>query len=102
LKNKDLLTKIDLNVRDLHNNSALYYSVQNSFYEVTKVLLELGANVNLSNSLGNTSLHKAFMTRNMLTINLLLTYGASLVQLNDHLQAPTYFASTELINELGL
>jgi ankyrin repeat protein len=40
--------------------------------------------VNLQNSLGNTALHKAFMTRNMLIINLLLTYGASLTIVNDY------------------
>jgi ankyrin repeat protein len=97
-----VLTKHDLNVRDSKNNSALFYSVSNSYYEVTKVLLELGANINLKNSLGNTALHKAFMTKNMLMINLLLTHGASLMQLNDFMQGPTYFAPTSMINELGL
>lgn len=62
MKNKDILTAADLNVRDEHNNSALYYAVSNSYYEVTKVLLDKGANVNMKNSLGNTALHKAFQT----------------------------------------
>ncbi len=72
MKNKDVLTSHDLNVRDDQNNTALYYAVSNSFFEVTKVLLELGANVDGKNSLGNTALHKAFMTKNMLIIHLLL------------------------------
>jgi ankyrin repeat protein len=65
MKNKDILTPGDLNVRDDLHNSALYYAVQNSYYDVTKVLITLGANVNIRNSLGNTCLHKAFQTKNM-------------------------------------
>eukprot|EP00347_Sterkiella_histriomuscorum_P016838 403351660 len=102
MKNKDILTAQDLNVRDGDNNTALYYAVQNSYYEVTKVLLDLGANVNLKNSLGNTCLHKAFMTRNMLVINLLLSRNADITILNDFMQTPLYFSSTQMINELGL
>lgn len=89
-------------MRDENNNTALYYAVSNSYYEVTKVLLDLGANVNLKNSLGNTCLHKAFMTRNMLVINLLLNKEADLTILNDFLQTPLYFASSKMISELGL
>ena len=76
--------------------------MSNSFYEVTKVLLELGANVDLKNSLGNTALHKAFMTKNMMIINLLLSNNATITVMNDHMQSPLYFATAKMINELGL
>ena len=59
-------------MRDDKYNSALFYAVSNSFFDVVKLLLELGSNVNLKNSLGNSALHKAFMTRNILLIHLLL------------------------------
>jgi len=39
LKNKGVLTKKDLSVRDQHNNTALYYGVQNQYFEVCKLLL---------------------------------------------------------------
>ena len=97
-----MLTKHDLNVRDGLNNTALYYAVSNSFYEVTKVLLDLGASVDIKNSLGNTALHKAFMTKNMLIINLLLAHHATITVNNDHMQTPLYFAPTKTIAELGL
>lgn len=97
-----MLTKHDINVRDDLNNTALYYAVSNSYYEVTKVLLELGATVDLKNSLGNTALHKAFMTKNMLIINLLLSHNATITVNNDHMQTPLYYASTKTIAELGL
>lgn len=93
MKNKDILTAADLNVRDEHNNSALYYAVSNSYYEVTKVLLDMGANVNMKNSLGNTALHKAFQTQNLLIINLLLFKEAELTIMNDYMQSPIYFAT---------
>jgi ankyrin repeat protein len=76
--------------------------VSNSYFDVVKVLLELGANVNSKNSLGNTALHKAFMTRNMLIIHYLLQNDADLAQVNYYNQAPTYFATSTIINELGL
>jgi len=94
MKNKDILTPHDLNVRDDHNNTALYYAVSNSYYEVTKVLLDLGANVNIKNSLGNTCLHKAFQTKNLVIINLLLFNNADLTIMNDYMQSPLYFATT--------
>ena len=72
------MTKQDLNVRDEKNNTALYYAVSNSYYDVAKLLLELGANINIKNSLGNTALHKSFMTKNMLMINLLLSHDANI------------------------
>ena len=84
MKNKDILTPADLNVRDDQHNSALYYAVQNSYYDVTKVLITLGANVNIRNSLGNTCLHKAFQTKNMQIIHLLLTNDADLLLMNDY------------------
>ena len=102
MKNRDILTAHDLNARDENNNTALYYAVSNSYFEVTKVLLDLGANVNLRNSLGNTCLHKAFMSKNMLIINLLLSKNADLTILNDYQQSPLYFGTAQMINELGL
>jgi ankyrin repeat protein len=70
-------------VRDEKNNTALYYAVSNSYFDVAQLLIKLEANVNIKNSLGNTALHKAFMTKNMLMLNLLLSNGANISQLND-------------------
>jgi len=102
MKFRDQTTVADLNMRDNKGNTALYYAVSNCYYDVAKMLIQMGADVNKQNSLGNTALHKAFMTENLLMVHLLLSNGASLTVMNEAMQAPTYFARTKTINELGL
>jgi len=62
----------------------------------------MGADPNIKNSLANTALHKAFMTKNLRIIHLLLSSDASLTCTNDFNQTPTYFADNEMISDLGL
>ncbi|HEY5686906.1 MAG TPA: ankyrin repeat domain-containing protein [Yeosuana sp.] len=67
-------------VDDINSNSsygtALMAAVFKNDFEITKMLLDLGANTNLSDTKGNTALHFATLLNNKEITKLLIDYGA--------------------------
>lgn len=61
MKNKLEYTHEDIDVKDHHGNTALFYAVKNSNLEITKLLLDIGADINKKCEFGNAPLHQAFI-----------------------------------------
>ena len=71
--------------------------------EAVRYLLMEGADVHgTNNEEGNTALHKAFIRQDIDIIVLLIKKGASLMALNQHDQAPWFYATDETIEELDI
>lgn len=66
------------NINFLHKKgfTPLLLSVFQSFYDMSKLLIEKGANVNMKNSAGNTPLEIAVATNNNELVKLLIKHGA--------------------------
>jgi len=65
----------DINVNS-DNGTALMASVFKNDFKIAKMLLDLGANANISDPKGNTALHFATRLNNKEIIKLLMDYGA--------------------------
>eukprot|EP01129_Flabellula_baltica_P003748 TRINITY_DN13483_c0_g1_i1.p1 TRINITY_DN13483_c0_g1~~TRINITY_DN13483_c0_g1_i1.p1 ORF type:complete len:330 (+),score=35.05 TRINITY_DN13483_c0_g1_i1:100-990(+) len=78
--------KIDINAQDIFGSTALSYSVMIGTARVTEMLLEKGADPNLSNGHGSTPLHKAVQTNEYRIIGLLLNSGASVTSDKDNIK----------------
>lgn len=77
-----LLTKADINARDEHKNSALFYAIRNKNMSLVKELLTLGADVNLECEGDNTALHEAVKQREAKMVKLLVQRGANILKKN--------------------
>jgi ankyrin repeat protein len=73
----------------------------NDNLETTEFLLKLNADLHAKNEFGNTCLHKAMMFGNFYMIKMLIEKGSDPAALNDYNQTPVYFASNNLVHELG-
>lgn len=76
--------KYDINTIDNEkHNTLLNYSVQNNLTNSTQLLLNLGADPNISNIFKNTPLHYAISHKNYDNTNLLIQHGADELIAND-------------------
>lgn len=82
--------KIDVNIQDLNSPgiSALHYSAIYNNIELTKFLLERGADVNIQDNDGVCTLHYACHLLCEEMIKLLLSYGANVNLLKSNLENP--------------
>ena len=64
--------------------------------DLTRIILNLGVDVNRADDRGNTALHDAVRTGFASVVDLLATYGADLDALNDRGQTPLILAETSL------
>jgi ankyrin repeat protein len=62
-------------ILDINNNVPLHYAIKFNNYNVTKKLLDNGANPNNKNNKGYNSLHIAIYNKNIDIINLILNYN---------------------------
>jgi len=84
IKNNDIETlkpllknqEIDLNQQDLSGNSALYFAVQENNFEAVRLLLNAGAEVNITNNESSTPIQRAAYVGNYEIVALLLRYNA--------------------------
>lgn len=71
--------------------SLLHYTVDLNFINITKTILEHGANVNISSNFGWTPLHIAAEAGNTTMVTILLKYGACVNSLDDsHVNGQSY------------
>ena len=74
---------VNLNIRDLNNETALMWAIDENSNGVAKFLIENGANVNVENNTGWTPLMEAAYRGNKEVVELLIKSGA-LVNAKDH------------------
>jgi len=79
----DLATSLDINARDLDNNTPLLVAVQNLRTKAALAVLEKGADVHLPNKAGGTALMLAAGTGEITLVRALLRAGAD-VNAQDH------------------
>lgn len=83
----------DLNEKDNHGFTALSYTLQNNVIEWTKLLLELGADINAPiNSFNDTPLTYSLKTQKDQCIELLLERGADVNLSDKNGNTPLHFA----------
>lgn len=74
-----------MDVQDVYyGNTALLFALKNRMFNLAKMLILNGANLNLADKNGNTPLHIACLLRNNEVIDLLLQNGANANQPNAH------------------
>lgn len=66
----------DINEKDEHGNTVLFYAVVFEYYEIAKLLLESGADVNSVDNYGQSALMGAAHVNSLDCVKLLLDYGA--------------------------
>lgn len=89
--------KDQINTPDITGNTALHYSVTGMQWNdgTTKLLLNNGANPNLTNGLGETALHEACMFNNAGAVRLLLINGARTDIKDSHGNVPLDIAKSK-------
>jgi hypothetical protein len=70
--------EIDINIIDMFGRSALHYAIQNGRLSAAKMLLEHGANPNITSISGVTPIHIAIERGNQEATALLIKYGANI------------------------
>ena len=70
------IKQININHIDQNGNTLLIYAVKSNAEDITKFLLDSGANTNIENVYHNTALHYAFSYKNYKVADLLTNYGA--------------------------
>ena len=70
------IKQITINHIDQNGNTLLIYAVKSNAEDITKFLLDSGANTNIENVYHNTALHYAFSYKNYKVADLLTNYGA--------------------------
>ncbi|ARE67259.1 SWPV2-ORF040 [Shearwaterpox virus] len=69
----------DINIIDKNNRTPLFYAVKNNDYDMVKLLLKNGANVNLQDSIGYSCLHIAGIhNSNIEIVDALISYKPDL------------------------
>jgi ankyrin repeat protein len=70
------LLQCDIDKRDSRGNTPLQIAAEFGYFDIVKLLIERGAQVNTSDNLGKTPLHKAACTRNRNIVEYLINNGA--------------------------
>ena len=70
----------DVNVRNLHNGTALISASWNGHSKVVEILLNSGPEIDVENENGWTALDKAVMYRHFKIVEILLKHGAKIRQ----------------------
>lgn len=86
----------------LDGKRALCCTIKNKNYKLTKMLLESGVDANLPDMYFQYPLHYAFKLGDIESIFLLLDYNADLNVTNSNYHTPLFYASENLIKNLGL
>ena len=74
IKNKE-----DLNVTDYqYNNTGLIYAIHNGYYDIAKILIDAGADINKQNKLGGTALSVAAFNEDKKILKLLIDNNVNL------------------------
>ena len=74
IKNKE-----DLNVTDYqYNNTGLIYAIHNGYYDIAKILIDAGADINKQNKLGGTALSVAAFNKDKEILKLLIDNNVNL------------------------
>ncbi len=83
---------LTINHQDSHGMTALHWAAAQGHDDIVKLLLDLGANIDLQNVQGNTPLHLAARNGNLSTVQLLLVRGANATLANANGQTPLALA----------
>ncbi|WP_375333842.1 ankyrin repeat domain-containing protein [Candidatus Tisiphia endosymbiont of Xenochironomus xenolabis] len=89
---------VNINKADKDGASPLYYSLQNDDelrHQISKILIDHAANINLSPSNDYTPLHMASWLANLPAVKMLLNAGASVNAVDDRGYTPLYSALWE-------
>lgn len=85
-------TEIDINQKDKNGYTPLHFAVQSNTYDVVKVLLDKGANVDIQDKFGNTPLFKSATENTDLKITQVLIHsGADIHVMNTFGYSPMHF-----------
>jgi len=86
------LDVVDINDQDLHGTTALDEAIDAGYIKCASLLLERGANPDITDKLGRTPLHTAAMKGNAEAVKLLLPYSRDPNQADDHGWTPFFMA----------
>lgn len=85
--------------KDNHKRTALYYAADNNYTNIVTYLVENGANVNKQDILGESYLHIAAKNNNLEMVKLLLKHGATFYQ-NNKGKTPYDLATTKEMKDI--
>jgi ankyrin repeat protein len=84
---------IEIDRRDGFNETPLYIAVHTANINIVQLLIDAGANLNITNRLEDTALHIAAFTGNLPATEALLKAGAKVTVKNNWDQTPLHFAT---------
>ena len=98
------LPEVDVNHRDTANNTALHLAAHENHTDVTQVLIDAGADIDIKNSDGSFSVHVASLAGALDVVKMLLRVGAGVCVTDNEgdtcLTLATYFGYTEIVRYL--
>lgn len=99
---KYLIRIADINARDVHNHTALFYSICDNNWSLTDLLLRTGAAINTQNLEGWTPLHSAAINHSPSCMKVLLRYNGNLNIRDKLYRSPIHYAVTESASRVNL
>ncbi|KAL0274975.1 UNVERIFIED_CONTAM: hypothetical protein PYX00_002980 [Menopon gallinae] len=92
------LKTVEVDHRSIYGNSALMIAVRNGFDEISSMLIDAGATVDLANNLGRTPLHEATFRENFVLVRLLVKQKHKLDVADCFGERPIYTCSVKKPN----
>lgn len=86
--------EFDVNAYDLNKETAITKCIQDNRLKCLVMLLNAGANPNLTNKKGNTSLHEAVLSRDVAAVQACICWDAHLDQVNKAGETARHLAAT--------
>jgi ankyrin repeat protein len=95
---------INIDIKDVLNNTPLHLAILNNLPEIAKILIEKGADINLQDSQGKTPLHLAILYKLPIIVDKLIEKGANINLQDSQGNTPLHLAIRnnfpEIVNKL--
>lgn len=101
-KARFVFSPADINISDAEGNCPLFYAAGKGWVELSRFLLDRGAEPNFPCRAGRTPLHAAFQSQNEDLIRACIESGGDLNKVNGDGLTPLAFGTPRLLTKLGL
>uniref|UniRef100_A0A6C0ACW8 Uncharacterized protein n=1 Tax=viral metagenome TaxID=1070528 RepID=A0A6C0ACW8_9ZZZZ len=81
-----------VDIQDVNNNIPIHYAISSKEYDICKILIDHGSNLNIKDINGNTSLHLAIYSRDLEICKLILEHTTKINSKNNAGETPLHLS----------